>query len=108
MLWLGRNQRLGNGAQRPAAAVRGKGCVRCDAPVHRTELHHLRDWCDGGPTDFDNLVSLCGPHHRELLEHNWELVKNWKRVANPPPRQPASAAPSVAAGQTPARAGPSP
>ncbi len=75
VLWLGRNQRLGNQAQRLAAAVRDKGCVRCDAPVHRTELHHLRDWYDGGPTDIDNLVSLCGPHHRELQEHNRELVK---------------------------------
>ena len=94
VLWLGRNQRLGNGAQRLAAAVRDKGCVRCDAPVHRTELHHLRDWYDGGPTDIDNLVSLCGPHHRELQEHNRELVKignRWQtrpRVGPPPPPPP--------------------
>ena len=107
VLWLGRNQRLGNQAQRLAAAVRDKGCVRCDAPVHRTELHHLRDWYDGGPTDIDNLVSLCGPHHRELQEHNRELVKignRWQtrpRTGPPPPpppkrrptRPPARAAP---------------
>ena len=91
VLWLGRNQRLGNGAQRLAAAVRDKGCVRCDAPVHRTELHHLREWYDGGPTDIDNLVYLCGPHHRELQEHNRELVKignKWQtrpRAGPPPP-----------------------
>ena len=102
MLWLGRNQRLGNGAQRLAAAVLGKGCVRCDAPVHRTELHHLRDWCYGVPTDFDNLVSLCGPHHRELQEHNRELVKignGWQtrpRVGPPLPR-PARPNPPLAA-----------
>ena len=94
VLWLGRNQRLGNRAQRLAAAVRDKGCVRCDAPVHRTELHHLRDWYDGGPTDIDNLVSLCGPHHRELGEHNLELVKignKWQtrpRAGTPPPPRP--------------------
>ena len=94
VLWLGRNQRLGNKAQRLAAAVRDKGCVRCDAPVHRTELHHLRDWYDGGPTDIDNLVSLCGPHHRELGEHNLELVKignKWQtrpRPGPPPPPRP--------------------
>ena len=103
VLWLGRNQRLGNGAQRLAAAVRDKGCVRCDAPPHRTELHHLRDWYDGGPTDIDNLASLCGPHHRELQEHNRELVKTgnrWQtrpRTGPPPPRW---------ASQPPARAAP--
>ena len=108
VLWLGRNQRLGNGAQRLAAAVRDKGCVRCDAPVHRTELHHLRDWYDGGPTDIDNLVSLCGPHHRELQEHNRELVKignRWQtrpRAGPPPPPRPSRPA------KPPARAGPSP
>ncbi len=94
VLWLGRNQRLGNRAQRLAAAVRDKGCVRCDAPVHQTELHHLQDWYDGGPTDIDNLVSLCGPHHRELQEHNRELVKTgnkWQtrpRTGPPPPPPP--------------------
>ena len=89
VLWLGRNQRLGNGAQRLAAAVRDRGCVRCDAPVHRTELHHLRDWYDGGPTDIDNLVSLCGPRHRQLQERNLELVKtgnSWRtRPRSGPP-----------------------
>ena len=108
VLWLGRNQRLGNGAQRLAAAVRDKGCVRCDAPVHQTELHHLRDWNDGGPTDIDNLVSLCGPHHRELQEHNLQLVKTgnkWQtrpRPGPPPPPRPQRPA------QPPARAGRSP
>ena len=109
VLWLGRNQRLGNGAQRLAAAVRDKGCVRCDAPAHQTELHHVRDWYDGGPTDIDNLVSLCGPHHRELQEHNRELVKIGKTGSRwqtrprtgpppppPPPRRPAKPAARVA------------
>ena len=106
-LWLGRNQRLGNNAQRLAAAVRDRGCVRCDAPAHRTELHHLRDWYDGGPTDIDNLISLCGPHHRELQEHNLELAKTGNRWQTrprpgPPPPPPPARRPS----QPPIRAGP--
>ena len=104
-LWLGRNQRLANGAQRLAAAVRDKGCVRCDAPVHRTELHHLRDWYDGGSTDIDNLVSLCGPHHRELQEHNLELAKTgnrWQTRPRPGPPPPLVRRPA----QPPIRAGP--
>ena len=102
-LWLGRNQRLGNRAQRLAAAVRDKGCVRCDAPARQTELHHLRDWHDGGPTDIDNLASLCGPHHRELQEHNRELVKTGNKwhtrprtgppIPSRPPKPPARAGP---------------
>ena len=102
-LWLGRNRRLGNDAQRLAAAVRDRGCVRCDDPAH--QLHHLWDWRDGGPTDIDNLISLCGPHHRELQEHNLELVKtgkNWQtrpRAGPPPPAR---------LTRPPVRAGPSP
>ena len=108
-LWLGRNQRLGNGAQRLAAAVRDKGCVRCDAPAHRTELHHLRDWYDGGPTDIDNLVSLCGPHHRELQEHNLELAKTgnrWQTRPRPGPPPPPPPSPVRRLAQPPIRAGP--
>ena len=91
VLWLGRGQRLGNAAQRLAAAVRDGGCVRCDIPAHQTELHHLRDWYDGGPTDIDNLVSLCGPHHRQLQDRNLELVKigkTWKTRPRPGPSPP--------------------
>ena len=89
----GQRPRVVAGAQRLAAAVRDRGCVRCDAPAHQTELHHVRDWYDGGPTDIDNLVSLCGPHHRELGEHNRELVKTGK---NPPPHR--TAAPAAVSG----------
>ena len=107
VLWLGRNQRLGNGAQRLAAAVRDRGCVRCDAPVQRTELHHLRDWYDGGPTDIDNLVSLCGPHHRQLPGTQPGVGKNRKQPAHPPAQRPArpSAAP-VQSSPRPRRARP--
>ena len=106
-LWLGRSKRLGNDAQRLAAAVRDRGCVRCDEPPHLTDLHHLLDWADGGPTDIDNLASLCGPHHRELQDHNLELAETgglWQtrpRAGPPVPAPPRSTRP-------PARAGPAP
>ena len=35
--------------------------------------HHIRHWADGGPTDLDNLILLCGFHHRFLHEHGWEI-----------------------------------
>ena len=67
VLWLGRNQRLGNAAQRLAVAVRDGGCFECGAPMHRCELHHMKEWHrDQGPTDIDNLVAVCRRHHKWL------------------------------------------
>ena len=63
-LWLGRSRRLASVAQHLAVAVRDRGCVDCGAPMHRCEIHHAREWENGGPTDIDNLAALCGPHHR--------------------------------------------
>ena len=63
-LWLGRSRRLASVSQHLAVAVRDRGCVDCGAPMHRCEIHHVREWENGGPTDIDNLAALCGPHHR--------------------------------------------
>jgi HNH endonuclease len=30
-------------------------------------------WRDGGETDLDNLILLCGRHHRLLHEQHWQL-----------------------------------
>ena len=70
-LWLGRNQRHGNAAQRLAIAVRDGGCFECGAPMHRCELHHIQEWHrDGGRTDIENLVAVCRRHHRWLETNN--------------------------------------
>jgi len=71
VLWLGRNQRLANAAQRLAVAVRDRGCFQCGAPIHRCELHHIQEWHrDGGRTDIDNLVAVCRRHHKQLETDN--------------------------------------
>ncbi len=31
------------------------------------------NWADGGPTDLDNLILLCGFHHRFVHEHGWTI-----------------------------------
>ena len=67
-LWMGRSIRLANAHQHLAIAVRDRGCVACGAPMHRCEIHHIREWENGGPTNIDNLMALCGPHHR--AHHN--------------------------------------
>lgn len=70
-LWLGRNQRLANTAQRLAVAVRDGGCFECGAPMHRCELHHIQEWHrDRGRTDVDNLVAVCRRHHKWLETNN--------------------------------------
>ena len=38
--------------------------------------HHKTHWADGGPTDLDNLILLCGYHHRFLHEHGWTIEDN--------------------------------
>ena len=73
-LWLGRNQRLANAAQRLAVAVRDGGCFQCGAPMHRCELHHIQEWHrDRGPTDVENLVAVCRRHHQQLETDNLQV-----------------------------------
>ena len=75
-LWLGRRQRLANAAQRLAVAVRDGGCFECGAPMHRCELHHIREWHrDGGRTDIENLVAVCRKHHKWLETENLVVVR---------------------------------
>ncbi len=38
-----------------------------------TAIHHIVPWGEGGPTDYDNLVTLCGYHHRKLHEGGWKI-----------------------------------
>ena len=82
-LWLGRSQRLANAAQRLALAVRDGGCVLCDEPMHRCQIHHIREWnTEEGKTDLENLATLCGRHHRWLHNHGKTLTytreSGWK------------------------------
>jgi hypothetical protein len=47
--------------------------------VDLADAHHIRHWADGGPTSMDNLVLLCGHHHR--VSHDER--KGWRIQANP-------------------------
>jgi hypothetical protein len=75
---LGRGVRLATPAQRAAVAVRDGGCAipGCTVPASRCDVHHDTAWSAGGPTDLDNLIAACGPHHRELHAGIWQIV--WK------------------------------
>ena len=41
-----------------------------------THAHHLVHWADGGPTNLDNLVTLCGFHHRLIHRKRWKIRGN--------------------------------
>jgi predicted restriction endonuclease len=48
--------------------------------------HHIIHWSDGGPTELDNLVSLCRPHHRAVHEQGWRIrIDDGLAVVEPPP-----------------------
>lgn len=75
LLDLGRTRRLINGALRRALVLRDQGCAfpGCDRPPRWCQGHHIRHWADGGPTDLDNAVLLCGHHHRVVHHDDWQV-----------------------------------
>ncbi len=36
-------------------------------------IHHIVHWADGGPTDLNNLITLCGYHHRLIHHDGWTI-----------------------------------
>ena len=38
------------------------------------QVHHIIPWAQGGPTNLDNLILLCGHHHRFVHEHRWHIT----------------------------------
>lgn len=75
LLDLGHTRRLHSAAQRIALANRDQGCAfpGCDRPPGWCETHHINPWSNGGPTTIDNGVLLCGTHHRQIHNSDWEV-----------------------------------
>ena len=73
---VGRNSRTVPGWLRRQVEYRdGYRCrwVGCGAR-HWLQVHHVIHWADRGPTNLDNLVLLCGYHHRFLHHHGWTIT----------------------------------
>ena len=73
---------------RTALCLRDKGCrfPGCDRPIAWTDGHHIIHWADGGPTELDNLVSLCRRHHRVVHEQGWRIrMEGGIPQVEPPP-----------------------
>ncbi|TFC23286.1 HNH endonuclease signature motif containing protein [Cryobacterium glucosi] len=87
VLKLGPERRYFNRAQRRAITARDGGCIipGCKAPAHWAEVHHVKPWATGGPTNVDNGVLLCWFHHHSIDTSGWEIrmVKGSPQVRAP-------------------------
>ncbi len=57
----------GDGTLLPVETARRHACAvgECDRGFGHCEIHHLLGWDQHhGPTDLDNLIPVCGFHHR--------------------------------------------
>ena len=87
-LSVGRATRTVPAHIRTALHLRDRGCrfPGCDRPPAWTDGHHVIHWSDGGPTELENLVSLCRPHHRAVHEQGWRIhIADGIAVIEPPP-----------------------
>ena len=84
---LGRTRRLANGSQRAALVRRDRSCVGCGASASWCQAHHIVFWRDGGRTDIDNLVLLCGRCHHKVHDDGWQIERERRgayRLRRPP------------------------
>jgi len=84
---LGRARRTFTGPARTALELRDRGCAwpGCDRPVSWCEAHHILGWTQGGKTDHNNGVLLCGYHHREIEIGDWQVFTSHGRAWFRPP-----------------------
>lgn len=95
VLHHGRAHRFATAAQKRAMAVRDGGCAipGCSIPAEWSEAHHIVPWKDGGLTDIDQMVLLCGRHHTahhagvyDIEMRNgipWVRLPSWRDVTRP-------------------------
>ena len=75
-LSVGRKTRTIPPALRRALRARDRSCrfPGCDNTRY-LHAHHVRHWAHGGETSLDNLIHLCGPHHRLVHEGGYSVVR---------------------------------
>ena len=105
VLDVGRAHRLITPALWRALVCRDRHCAfpGCTRPPVMGHAHHLTHWADGGPTALDNLVLLCGHHHRTIHSTPWRVRLNPERrpAGVPAPAQTRAASPGAGVDQTP-------
>jgi hypothetical protein len=70
---IGRAKRLATADQRRALRAMHRTCAAPDCPVRfgDCDIHHLKEWGEGGPTNLENLIPLCSKHHHLIHEGQW-------------------------------------
>jgi hypothetical protein len=76
-MFEGRARRFPTGAQRREAQRRDRRCrfPGCENSQF-TDVHHIVHWADQGPTDLENLATLCSHHHHRVHEKAWQVKGN--------------------------------
>ncbi|HEX4471359.1 MAG TPA: DUF222 domain-containing protein [Nocardioides sp.] len=72
---LGRSRRLHTRTQRRALALLHHTCAiaGCQRPFAWCEIHHPLPWHQGGPTNLNNALPLCGHHHHKAHDPTYHL-----------------------------------
>ena len=88
---VGRAKRLATADQRRALRAMHRTCAAPDCPVRfgDCDIHHLKEWREGGLTNLENLIPLCSKHHHLIHEGQWQPPS---RGHPPPDRRPAGPA----------------
>jgi hypothetical protein len=75
---VGRVSRLVTAAIWAALILRDRHCAfpGCDRPPLMCHAHHILHWILGGETKLENLVLLCGHHHRVIHDTPWQVRLN--------------------------------
>jgi hypothetical protein len=74
-LSVGRKTRTIPPAMRRALHSRDRGCRFPGCENRRfVDAHHIRHWAQGGETKLENLVLLCGRHHRFVHEAGYSVA----------------------------------
>jgi hypothetical protein len=72
---LGRLRRTADPKLRLAVEWRDGGCTTVGCPNNRgLRMHHVREWENGGPTDYANLTALCPECHRAVHACRYRVI----------------------------------
>ena len=75
VLEMGREVRTATPSQRRAIIARDRHCRApgCRTKPKHCDVHHIDHWINGGRTDVDRMVLLCGTHHREFHKPGYRM-----------------------------------